>query len=303
MGRPGVSDPSRAAALFQEAIGLDSAFAPAWAGLAAAEVQRAVAQGVRPAEAMPAARTAANRALELDSMLGGALTTVAVVRFLHDWEWNGADSTFRLALVNTPNRFETHEWYSRLLAAVGRPDEALVHARRALELNPLDPETIALSAWHSLYAKQYAEARESLDRALAVDSSQSGPRYLLGLLAEILGDYELAESHYRGVLDRAPGDLDALASLGRAHALAGRPDEAHAVLAQLDSLSAARYVSPYLLAGIAEALGDKRRAFAWLEEAVADRAPQLAYLNLDPRLDRLRGDRRFARVRRSLGLP
>ena len=55
---------------------------------------------------------------------------------------------------------------------------------------------------------------------------------------------------------------------------------------RLDSLSTERYVSPYLLAGIAEALGDTRRAFAWLEEAVADRAAQLVYLELDPRLDR-----------------
>ena len=130
-----------------------------------------------------------------------------------------------------------------------------------------------------------------------------GPRYYLGLLAEVLGDYELAESHYRGVLDRAPADVEALASVGRTHALDGRPADARAVLAQLDSLSAERYVSPYLLAGIAEALGDKRRAFAWLEEAVADRAGQLVYLKTDPRLDRLRGDRRFARIRRSVGLP
>jgi hypothetical protein len=75
------------------------------------------------------------------------------------------------------------------------------------------------------------------------------------------------------------------------------------VLARLDSLGADRYVSPYLLAGIAEALGDGRRAFAWLEEAVADRVGDVVYLDLDPRLDRLRGDRRFARIRRSVGLP
>jgi hypothetical protein len=75
------------------------------------------------------------------------------------------------------------------------------------------------------------------------------------------------------------------------------------VLARLDSLTAKRYVSPYLFAGIAEALGDRRRAFAWLEEAVEDRTGEVVYLDRDPRLDRLRGDRRFARIRRSVGLP
>jgi TolB-like protein/Tfp pilus assembly protein PilF len=303
MGRAGVSDPSRAAGLFQEALRLDSAFAPAWAWLAAAQVERAIGQGVRPADAMPAAREAATRALALDSTLGVAHTTTAQVRFLYDWQWNAADSAFQRALRINPNRAEAHHWYSNLLAAVGRSDEALAHGRRALELGPLDPKAVAHLGRLHLYARRYAEARESLEDAVRADSSLAGTRDLLGLLAEVQGDYELAESHYRGALDRDPDDLDALASLGRIHALDGRPDDARAVLARLDSLSAERYVSPYLLSGIAEAMGDTRRAFAWLEEAVADRAPRLVYLKLDPRLDRLRGDRRFNRIRRSVGLP
>ncbi len=303
MARYGTADPASAAGLFEEAIRLDSSFAPAWAGLAAAQAQRAITDGARPADAMPAARTAAIRALALDSTLALAHATIGLVRFLYDWEWNGADSAFQRALVINPNQLESHRWYSDLLLALGRSDEAQGHARRALELSPLDPETITHVGWHDLYRKRYGDARAGLDRALAVDSSLVGARYLLGLLAEVLGDYELAESHYRGALDRAPGDVALLASLGRVHALDGRPEDARAVLARLDSLSADRYVSPYLLAGIAEPLGDTRRAFAWLEEAVADRAGQLVYLNLDPRLDRLRGDRRFVRIGRSVGLP
>ena len=300
---PGRPDPSRAIVLFQEAIAHDSTFAPAWAGLAAAQVQRAIVEGARPADVMPAARTAAIHALALDSTLAVANTALGLVRFLYDWEWDGADSAFRRALIINPNRPETHRWYAHLLVAIGRPDEALAHARRALELSPLDPETIEHLGWQHLYARRYAEARESFERALAVDSSLAGPRYHLGLLAEVLGDSELAESHYRGALDRDPGNTSVLAALGRTHALDGRPDDARAMLAQLDSLSDQRYVSPYLLAGIGEAQGDRRRAFAWLEEAVADRAGPLVYLTLDPRLDRLRTDRRFARIRRSVGLP
>ncbi len=303
MARPGAADPTRATMLFQEAIQFDSNFALAWAGLGAAHALRATAEGARPADAMPAARTAAIRALALDSTLAVAHGTVGLVRFLYDWEWNGADSAFQRALVIDPSSPEVHRWYSLLLMALGRRDEAKVHARRALDLSPLDPETIAHFGRLYLYTRRYADARESLERALAADTSLAGPRYQLGLLAEMLGDHELAESHYRAALDRAPGDLELLASLGRAHALDGRPEDAAAVLAKLDSLSADRYVSPYLLAGIAEARGDTRRAFAWLEEAVADRAGQLVYLSLDPRLDRLRGDRRFARIQRSVGLP
>jgi serine/threonine-protein kinase len=303
MGRAGIADPSRAVGLFQEALRLDSTFAPAWAWLAAAQAERAIGEGARPADAMPAAREAAARALALDSTLAVAHNVTGQVRLLYDWEWKGAESEFQRALIINPNRAEVHRWYSHLLAALGRSEEALVHGRRTLELSPLDPEALAHLGWLHLYARRYAEARESLEEALRADSSLAGTRNLLGLLAEVQGDYELAESHYRGALERDPGDLDALASLGRIHALDGRADDGLAVLARLDSLSAERYVSPYLLSGIAEALGDTRRAFAWLEEAVADRAGQLVYLELDPRLDRLRGDRRFNRIRRSVGLP
>jgi TolB-like protein/Tfp pilus assembly protein PilF len=300
--RPG-GDPSYTVALYQETIGLDSSFAPAWAGLAAAQVQRALTQGARPTEAMPAARAAATRALALDSSLAVAHSTLAQVHFLYDRDWPAADSAFQRAIAINPSRAEVHDHYARFLLAIGRVDEALLHARRALELDPLDPETIAHLGWHNLYIRKYAEVRESFDRALAADSARPETRRLLGLLAEVMGDYELAESQYLEALDRAPDGPEALAALGRVHALDGRPEEARAILARLDSLTAGRYVSPYLFAGIAEALGDRRRAFAWLEEAVQDRAGDVVYLDLDPRLDRLRDDRRFARIRRSVGLP
>jgi serine/threonine-protein kinase len=303
MSRPGAADPAYAAALYQEAIGLDSGYAPAWAGLAAAHVARSLGQGARPSEAMPAARAAATRALALDSGLAVAHTALARVRFLYDRDWPAADSAFQRALLINPNRAEVHHAYAHLLLVLGREEEALSQSRRALELSPLDPETIAHLGWHQLYARRYADVRESLDRALAADSTRAETRRLFGLLAEVLGDYELAESHYRTALELAPGDLALVASIGRLHALDGRPEEARAVLARLDSLSAERWVSPWLFAGIAEALGDRRRAFAWMEEAVADRVGDVVYLDLDPRLDRLRGDRRFTRLRRSVGLP
>jgi serine/threonine-protein kinase len=302
LGRAGATDPARAMGLFQEALLLDSTFAPAWAWLAAAQAERAV-EGARPADVMPAAREAAERALALDSALAVAHMTAGQVSFLYDWDWSAADSAFQRALLINPNRAEVHHWYSRLLAALGRADEAVLHARRAVELSPLDAEAIAHLGWLHLYARRYAEARESLQRALQADSSLASTRSLLGLLAEAQGDYELAESHYRGALGGDADDLGALAALGRAHALVGRAEGARAGRATRVSVSAERYVSPYLLSGIAEALGDTRRAFAWLEEAVADRAGALVYLELDPRLDRLRGDRRFNRIRRSVGLP
>jgi eukaryotic-like serine/threonine-protein kinase len=303
LARPARADPDYAAELYRQAIALDSAFAPAWAGLAAAQVSRALSQDGRPAEAMPSARAAAIRALALDSSLAVAHTALAEVRFLYDRDWAAADSAFRRALLINPNRPEVHHGYSHLLLAIGRGDEALRHARRAVELSPLDPRTVEHLGWHYLQLRRYGDVRESLDRALAVDTTRAEPRRLLGLLAEVQGDYELAESQYRAALARAPEDVELLAALGRIHALDGRPEEAREVVAQLDSLTTQRYVSPYLFAGIAEALREPARAFAWLEEAVADRVGEVVYLDLDPRLDRLRDDRRFARLRRSVGLP
>jgi Flp pilus assembly protein TadD len=210
--------------------------------------------------------------------------------------------------VLDPNLAAAHRWYAHLLLVTGHPEESLARGRRAVELDPMDPG-VRLQLGHDyLLAGLVPEAESELDRARRLDSTRGGrlaerAALSLGLVAERRGDYPLAEARYRDGLAHAPEAPSLLAALGRVHALAGRPDEARALLQRLDSLSAARYVSPFDLALVADGLGDRRRAFAWLDAALADRTASLVDLAMDPRLERLRGDRRFIRIARAVGLP
>jgi Tfp pilus assembly protein PilF len=252
---------------------------------------------------MPRAAAAAERALGLDSSLAGARATLGAVRFLYDWSWSRADTALRQALALDPNGTDAARWYARLLLARGRPDEALAQGRAALELDPVSPAARVEVGRQLLLAGFLPEAETALERAWQADSSSAEAARSFGLLAELRKDYPLAEARYRRGLVAAPDDPALLAALGRVEALAGRPDSARARLQRLDSLSAVRWVSPYHLATVAEALDDRRRAYAWLDAAVAERSGELAEAGLDPRLGRLRDNRRWDRVARAVGLP
>lgn len=299
---------ARAMGLFQEAVALDSGFALAWSGLAETWLGQVVGAATPPREAMPRAAAAAERALALEPTLAGAHTALGVVRFLYDWKWDAAETEFQRALALNPNLASADRWYAHLLVATGRPDAALARSRRAVELEPADPTSRLQLGRYYLFTGLLSEAESELDLGRRLDSTRGGrfadaTALLLGLLAERRGDYPLAESRYRAALTLAPEAPSLLTALGRVHALAGRPEEARALLQRLDSLSAVRYVSPFDLALVADGLGDRRRAFAWLDAALADRAASLVDLATDPRLERLRGDRRFARIARAVGLP
>ena len=294
---------TRASEGYTAAIALDSAFAAPWAGLAALALQQVVeGTNARPAAALVAADSAVRRALLRDSSLADAHAILGVVRYL-GWSWESADSALRRALEIDPNLAAALRWQARLLLTTRRVDSALVRMRAAAALDPLDPVTQADAGRLYLYAGRLPEADASLRRAWLADSAAPATALAYGLLAERQGDTALAVSRYRQALARDSTEPSALAALARVAALGGFGDTARAALQRLDSLAAVRRVSPYDLATVAAGMGDRRRAFAWLDEAVAEHAPELVDLTLDPRLEALRSDRRFVRIARAVGLP
>jgi tetratricopeptide (TPR) repeat protein len=227
---------------------------------------------------------------------------MGAVRYL-GWSWESADSALRRALEIDPNLAAALRWQGRLMLTTRRVDSALVRMRAAAALEPIDPVTQGDAGRLYLYAGRLAEADASLRRAWLADSAAPATALAYGLLAERQGDTALALSRYRQALARDSTEPSGLAALARVAALSGLGDTAHAALQRLDSLAGVRRVSPYDLATVAVALGDRRRAFAWLDEALAEHAPELVDLALDPRLEALRSDRRFVRIARAVGLP
>jgi len=302
------ADGSTALALdrFQEAVRVDSTFAPAWAALAGGWLAVLGDGRLRPADAARRAREAAERALALDSTSAAAHRALGAVRLLHDWEWEAAETSLRRSLAINPSAAETHLLLAHLLLAVGRVDESVEEGRRALELSPLDGRVRLALARQALQLGDYVRGEEEVERAATLDAHE-GVDLLRGTIAALTGRYETALAP----LERAAADStaapartdEARAMLGWVHALAGRREPAREAQAGLQRAAAARPVSAYVQAFLAEALGDRRAAFQLLDQAVEARAPELVDLRVDARMDRLRVDRRFDALARRIGLP
>jgi len=292
----------RAADEFRAARDLDPNYALAYTGLADCYAQLGWMRLLAPADAFPAAKAAALRALEFDDALAEAHTSLAWARMIYDWEWAEAEAGFRRALEHNPNYAVARMWYGCLLIATGRFEEAVAEFARARELDPLSPIIDAVAGWPFYFMRRYGEAAAQHRKALEVEPNSLPAHVLVGRAYAQMGEGARAVAALEGA--RALDDSTfVLAELGHAYAAAGRTDDARQVLGELGRRAAqGHYVSPYDSAGVHLGLGEGDRALRLLEEAAADRSAWLIFLGVEPRLDPLRADPRFAALLRRTGL-
>jgi serine/threonine-protein kinase len=291
---------------FQQAIERDPNFALAYSGLADAYdlLGASDASGGMPAnEAMPKAKAAALKALEIDDTLAEAHVSLAHIKYYYDRDWATAEREYKRAIELNPNYPIAHQWYAVYLMSAGRFDEALAQNRRAQELDPLSLPINMTLGWVLLNARQYDQSVEQLRKTLEMDPNFMLAHHRLGLVYEQKGKYDEAIAEFRQVLNLSAGKPLGITALAHAYALSGKRAEAQRTLAELQEISKRRYVSPASIALIYAALGDKDQAFTWLEKADKERDPNLARLTVDPRFDSLRSDPRFADLVRRVGLP
>jgi DNA-binding winged helix-turn-helix (wHTH) protein/TolB-like protein/Tfp pilus assembly protein PilF len=285
---------------FRQAIDVDPEYAPAYAGLADCYNMLVVYGISKPQEAFPRAKEAALKALKIDDTLAEAHTSLAFVKHRWDWEGAEAEAEFRLAIRYKPGYAPAHQWFSSYLVAMERFDEALVEAKRAQELEPLSFISNLHLGWILYLAGRYDEAIEHCKKLLDVDPNFFPAYRYLGLAYEQKGMYAEAISEFeKGV--KLSGSPLMLALLGHAYASSGNKAEARRVLAELE-LQKQKYVSPYTVAGIYAALGERDHAFKWLEKAYIERDIWLMNLRVDPVFKKLRSDGRLADLLRRVGL-
>ncbi|HEX8495181.1 MAG TPA: protein kinase [Pyrinomonadaceae bacterium] len=286
---------------FQEAIDQDPSYALAYAGLANAYYVQS-SNYLPPKEAMPKAKAAAERALEMDDTLAEAHASLALVKAFYEWDWAGAETEYQRAIELNPGYASAHHWYGWYLALVGRLDEAIAQIKKADELDPLSLEINSDLGLSFFFAGQYERALEQFQKALEEEPDSIWTRFFLGWSFGQMGQLEKAVAEYKKArqLDESPLII---AALGHAYALLGRYDEAQDALDEMKELSTRRHISPYLFTIIYVALGDYDRAFAELEKDYENRSEALAWLKVDPRLDPLRSDPRFTDLQRRVGLP
>lgn len=295
---------AKALACLEQAVALAPDFAPAHAALA--DVYNTLGSwesgALTPADAFPRAQRAAQRALALDPCCAAAHTSLAYATAHYDWQWGRAAQQFERALALEPGYAHAHHWHAHLLVAQRRFDAALAAGQRALELQPLDIIINVHLAWHHWLARDADAAIEQAARTAHLDDTDHWPPFFRGMACAMCGRVGDAVDALRDACRLSKGNAVMRAGLGYVYAAAGERRAAQQVLREFDAAADAQHRFAYEAAVICAALGETERAFARLHDALATRSGWMPYLGVDPRLDPLRGDPRYAQLERSLGL-
>jgi TolB-like protein/Tfp pilus assembly protein PilF len=289
--------------LLEEAIGRDPLYSLAYAGLADSFLLLGLYNAERPELVMPRAKTAAQKALSLDPRLGEALTSLACIHSIYDWDWATAEVEFRRAILANPRYPTAHQWFAmNHLAPRGRFEEAHRELHLAQDLDPLSPVLEVSRAFLLFLEDRQDEAELVLRRLLSADPGFVIAHQFLGNVLDRQGRHDEAIDAYRSVEAVRGRATDIVTALGEAYARAGRLDEARAARDELIAASEERYVSPGRIGQVYLALGELEQAFEWLHRAVDVRAVDLIWLQVMPHHHHLRGDARFDELLARVGL-
>jgi tetratricopeptide (TPR) repeat protein/TolB-like protein len=259
-----------------------------------------------PREVMPRARDAARQALELDDRLGEAHALLAFITAVFDWDWPAAEKGFRRALELTPGSKNVHVYFAMYLGMLGRVEESLAELKQIRDLDPLAAPIPGYALLPLYFARQHDEAIQGLRSALETDPKSVNLHAFLGLNLEQKGEASLPEAieelERARALDGANDNPETYAQLGHAYARARKKEEALKQLERLKELRKTRYVSSYNFALIYAGLGQADDAFGALQDAAEEQTDWFACVKVDPRLDPLRDDPRFAALLRQAHL-
>jgi TolB-like protein/DNA-binding winged helix-turn-helix (wHTH) protein/Flp pilus assembly protein TadD len=288
-------------AYFEETIGKDPNFAPAYVGLANVyERLGSVLGGAPPKETHPKMMSAARKAIELDPDLAEPHVLLAGV-YQKQWQWGDAEAEFNRALELNSNDAGAHVGYAKWLLCQGRTDEALAWVQRARELDPLGGAGVTPLGYVAItngfilfHARRYDEAIREL-------RNDYPDHWILGLALIANGQPDEAITVLEKALgtDRNPAVMGMLV---RAYAHAGRRREALRLVDELKRRQQTRYVAAAPFVDAYLGLGDNEQAFVWLEKAYKEESNLLQLLKVHPQFDPLRGDPRFTDLVHRVGL-
>jgi len=298
------ADLRRAVENFQHATQIDPKFAPALAGLADCYVLLAMYGAAAPKEVFPQARAAIAQALALDPKLSEAHCTDACIRAVFEWDWAGAEQSFRRCLELGPNYATGHHWFAiNYLVPMKRFEEARHHLEAARESDPLSLVINTTIGLELFFEGQTGSAIREYRRVLEMEPSFALGYFFLGQALLREGEHAEAIATLERAVELSGRSSETLAMLGYGHAVAGHLDAARAIQDEIIRRGNDQYISPVQLAQIQLALGAKGEALDSLEKAAEERATDLLWLRVRHTFEGLAGEPRFLAIAESIGLP
>jgi len=289
-----------ALAYFQLALEKDPGCALAYGGIAGVWGSRADCGFVPHREAIPKAKVAAQRAIELDDSLAEAHISLAIVR-CHEWDWVGAEKEYQRAIELTPNSAEAHFFYTDVLISTRRFDEWKVHMERARELDPLNSFFQCFFGWHLLYLRRVDEAIAELRKTLNTEPNLPAAHLRLWGAFYQKQSYDQALAEAKTFFELL-GDKETAETLARGYPQAGYTGAMRLAAETLAARSRLSYVSPTQVARLYAHAADKDQALLWLEKAHEEHVIAMVHLGVDLDWDFLHDDPRFQDLLRRVNL-
>ncbi len=296
------TDLRQSLAYSDSAIARDPAYVDAWIARANTFLSLSSGNGsMTTREALGPLRQAVDTILALDPRSGRAHAIRGMTYTFLELDWAAADREFRTSFALDPRNSTAYNRAAFHQIVQGHTDSALALVRVAQHLEPTSLRAVTAEGLAEFYGRRYAEALSSSERALELDPYFPPGLQLRALALSRLGRHSEAIATARQAAAKPPPVLAVTLAI---------------VLAQADSVAAARDVvadlerrfgktgiGPGLLFRAYAALGDADRTFFWLDRAIAERSWFVAFIKVDPVLDRFRSDPRFAAAVAHAGLP
>ena len=298
--RSNLIDLRKAVDYFERAVQRDPGFALAHSGIADSLVIFPISGDIASTEVLPAAKTAAARALEFGPHFAESHTSDCNVKFWFDWDFKGAEAAARRAVQLNENYSTAHLYLAHVLSNVGRHDEALAIIQQALVLDPFSLITGAMRGQFLYHAGRYAESVEQFNVTLGLE-----PRFWVGQICAAKV-YEKLQMHSEALRacdhawEYSSGNTEAPSIAGYIYAVTGDKAKAEDKIQDMRALKKDRYVSPYNLALVYAGLGQTESALQWLEQAFEERDTHMTFL-LDYKWDGIRANERFQELLSRVG--
>jgi len=301
--RGGYEGQRSAESYFERAVAEQPDFAMGHAALAQARLQFLFTGPIPPRETIPKAEAAARKALALDDTNPLAHRILAEIQRTYYWQWLESDKEMQRARQLDPNSVSTHTELAGALIRSGKIQEGLAESERVRRLDPLSFNAVTNIASAFRAAGQYDRAIAGFQNALAIEPRQGRAHFLLGSTYALMGRMNDAIRELEAAAVLSPGNSRFDAYLGYAYAAAGRRADAEKILVKLNERAKKAYVSSFGIAVIHDALGDKERAMAALEQAYEDHAVEFSQLGQYPPFASLRGTPRYEEIMKIVSRP